>query len=66
MADGSKGLTLSGIVGGYVIARVVGQKVPELLNQSAVTDNKAGANGNIGALQVARVAPGGYIFLMAT
>lgn len=49
-----------------VIARVVGQKVSELLGQPVVIDNKAGANGNIGALQVARSAPDGYTILMAT
>ena len=49
-----------------VIARVVGQKVSELLGQPVVIDNKAGANGNIGALQVARAAPDGYTILMAT
>jgi tripartite-type tricarboxylate transporter receptor subunit TctC len=49
-----------------VIARVVGQKVSELLGQPVVIDNKAGASGNIGALQVARAAPDGYTILMAT
>lgn len=49
-----------------VIARVVGQKVSELLGQPVVVDNKAGASGNIGALLVARAAPDGYTILMAT
>lgn len=49
-----------------VIARVVGQKVSELLGQPVVIDNKAGASGNIGALLVARAAPDGYTILMAT
>lgn len=49
-----------------VIARVVGQKVSEQLGQPVVIDNKAGANGNIGALLVARAAPDGYTVLMAT
>jgi tripartite-type tricarboxylate transporter receptor subunit TctC len=49
-----------------VIARVVGQKVSELLGQPVVVDNKAGANGNIGALTVARAQPDGYTLLMAT
>jgi len=49
-----------------VIARVVGQKVSEQLGQPVVIDNKAGANGNIGAVAVARAAPDGYTLLMAT
>ena len=49
-----------------VIARVVGQKVSEQLGQPVVIDNKAGANGNIGALLVARAAADGYTVLMAT
>ncbi|MGJ7484076.1 Bug family tripartite tricarboxylate transporter substrate binding protein [Variovorax sp. LT2P21] len=49
-----------------VIARVVGQKVADQLGQPVVVDNKAGANGNIGAVAVARAAPDGYTILMAT
>ena len=49
-----------------VIARVVGQKMSDQLGQPVVVDNKAGANGNIGAVAVARAAPDGYTILMAT
>ena len=49
-----------------VIARVVGQKMSDALGQPVVVDNKAGANGNIGAVTVARAAPDGYTILMAT
>ena len=49
-----------------VIARVVGQKVSEQLGQPVLVENKAGANGNIGAVAVARAAPDGYTLLMAT
>jgi tripartite-type tricarboxylate transporter receptor subunit TctC len=49
-----------------VIARVVGQKMSDQLGQPVVIDNKAGANGNIGAVAVARAAPDGYTILMAT
>jgi tripartite-type tricarboxylate transporter receptor subunit TctC len=49
-----------------VIARVVGQKLSDQLGQPVVVDNKAGANGNIGAMAVARATPDGYTILMAT
>ena len=49
-----------------VIARVVGQKLGTQLGQPVVVENKAGANGNIGAATVARAAPDGYTILMAT
>jgi tripartite-type tricarboxylate transporter receptor subunit TctC len=49
-----------------VIARVVGQKLGAQLGQPVVVENKAGANGNIGAATVARAAPDGYTILMAT
>ncbi|SOE06138.1 Tripartite-type tricarboxylate transporter, receptor component TctC [Variovorax sp. YR752] len=49
-----------------VIARAVGQRVSDQLGQPVVIDNKAGANGNIGAVIVARAAPDGYTILMAT
>ncbi|MCZ2495177.1 tripartite tricarboxylate transporter substrate binding protein [Xylophilus sp. Kf1] len=49
-----------------VIARVVGQKLGSQLGQPVVVENKAGANGNIGAVTVARSAPDGYNILMAT
>ncbi|RST50328.1 tripartite tricarboxylate transporter substrate binding protein [Variovorax sp. MHTC-1] len=49
-----------------VIARVVGQKMSDQLGQPVVIDNKSGANGNIGAIAVARATPDGYTILMAT
>ncbi|MES2187481.1 MAG: tripartite tricarboxylate transporter substrate binding protein [Pseudomonadota bacterium] len=49
-----------------VIARVVAQKMAEQMGQPVVVDNKAGANGNIGAAFVARAPADGYTVLMAT
>lgn len=49
-----------------IIARTVAQKMAEKLGQAVVVENKAGANGNIGAAQVARAEADGYTLLMAT
>jgi tripartite-type tricarboxylate transporter receptor subunit TctC len=49
-----------------IVARLVGQKMGELLGQSIVIDNRAGAGGNIGSTAVARAAPDGYTILMGT
>ncbi len=53
-------------VGGGVdnITRVVARYLSPLLGQTIVIDNKAGANGNIGADFVAKAAPDGYTLLM--
>jgi len=49
-----------------VVARVVGQKLGELWNQSVVIENRAGAGGNVGADVVAKSQPDGYNILMAS
>ncbi len=49
-----------------IVARLVGQKMGELLGQSIVIDNRAGAGGNIGSTAVARATPDGYTLLMGT
>ena len=49
-----------------IVARLVGQKMGELLGQSVVIDNRAGAGGNIGSTAVARATPDGYTILMGT
>ena len=43
-----------------VPARIIGQKLAEVLGQSVVIENKPGASGNIGAELAARAAPDGY------
>ncbi len=44
------------------LARPLLQRLSERLGQQFVIDNRAGANGNIGAEHVARAAPDGYTF----
>jgi tripartite-type tricarboxylate transporter receptor subunit TctC len=45
------------------IARVVGQKLSQLLGQSVVVDNRPGAGGNVGTAYVAKSKPDGYTLL---
>lgn len=47
-----------------IIARMVGQQLSEALKQPVIIDNRAGANGNIGADVVAKSAPDGYTLLL--
>lgn len=48
-----------------LLARVVGQRLSELLNQPVVVDNKPGAGGQIATQLVAKSAADGYNLLMA-
>lgn len=48
------------------VARQVGQLLSEALGQQFIVDNKAGANGSIGAEFVAKAAPDGYTLIMST
>ncbi|OAI53121.1 hypothetical protein AYO46_03815 [Betaproteobacteria bacterium SCGC AG-212-J23] len=49
-----------------VIARVIAQDMTASLGQSVVVENKTGANGLIGTLEVKKAAPDGYTLLMFT
>lgn len=47
-------------------ARVVGQRMAELLKQAVIVENRVGASGLIGAEAVVRAAPDGYTILLGT
>jgi len=49
-----------------VTARLVGQKLGELLGQSVIVDNKPGGNGIIATEFVARSSPDGYTLMAGT
>ena len=47
-----------------ILARQIGPKLTEVWNQPVVIENRAGANGNVGAEFVAKSAPDGYTLLL--
>ena len=47
-----------------IMARIVGEKMGELLGQQVVIDNRAGAGGTVAARAFVRSAPDGYTLLL--
>ncbi len=46
------------------IARVVAQRMGELLGQTVVVENRTGAGGNVGTVAAARARPDGYTLIL--
>jgi tripartite-type tricarboxylate transporter receptor subunit TctC len=49
-----------------IAARLLSQKLPDILGQQIIIDNRPGAGGNIGAAAVAKSSPDGYTALVTT
>jgi tripartite-type tricarboxylate transporter receptor subunit TctC len=49
-----------------ILGRILGQKIGEAWKQAVVVDNRAGANGTIGAHLAAKSPPDGYTLTMMT
>ena len=49
-----------------ILSRLMSPRLTEILGQSMIIENRAGASTNIGTEFVARSAPDGYTVLMAT
>jgi len=49
-----------------VTARIVGQRVSEILKQPVIVENRAGAGASIGVQYVANAAPDGYTILVVS
>jgi tripartite-type tricarboxylate transporter receptor subunit TctC len=49
-----------------IVARAMAPEFTKTLGQQVIVENRAGGNGNIGADAVAKAAPDGYTFLVAT
>jgi len=48
------------------IARIVSQKLGEIMGQTFLVDNRPGAGGNVGTAQAAKAKPDGYTLLLTT
>jgi len=48
-----------------IVARSIGQKLSEALDQQVIVENRPGAGGNIGAEAAAQSAPDGYTLFLA-
>jgi tripartite-type tricarboxylate transporter receptor subunit TctC len=49
-----------------IVARVVAERANTALGQTLIVENKAGGGGSIGALEVIKAGPDGYVLGMAT
>ena len=49
-----------------LVARVIAQRVSRDIGQQVIVDNKAGAGGTIGSVEVAKAAADGYTLLLTT
>jgi tripartite-type tricarboxylate transporter receptor subunit TctC len=52
--------------GSDILGRIIGPRLGENLGATVIVDNVGGAGGMIGAARVAKAAPDGYQFLLAT
>ncbi len=49
-----------------IITRILAQKLTELWGQSVIVENRGGAAGNIGGVEVSKSVPDGYTLLMTS